>query len=344
MSTSNQTYCWGQNPLGTLGTGDSIQRMVPARSNPGMAFTKVVIGKGTGEFACGLTTDRSAYCWGVRMKLGDGVLAPYPEYSAIPVLVAGGRKYLDIAAGGDHACAVSTEGDAWCWGYNGGGQLGTGIDGPSWVPALVAGGHKYKAVSANIVSTCAVGTDGAAYCWGSNIAPGDGTQTGGKAPTPVAGGLVFDSISVGLWFVCGVTQDGDGYCWGDNGTGNLGNGSFNRTGGPVTTPSKVAGNLKWKSIAAAVSVACGVTVDGMGYCWGGNVMGERGNGKTSSPDVAAPEPVAGDLKFSAISADWHTCGLTTAGDVYCWGPGAYGALGNGDTSGRNVPTPVAGPR
>lgn len=344
VTIANQTYCWGQNKFGVLGTGDTEQRLVPARSHPGMSFRKVVIGKGTGGFACGLTTDGSAYCWGLRMKLGDGVQAPYPEFSAIPVLVAGGRKYVDIAAGGDHACAVSTDGDAWCWGYNGGGQLGTGNGDPSWVPAPVTGGHKFKAISANIVSTCAVATDGAAYCWGSNLAPGDGAQAGGNTPARVTGGFQFESISVGMMFACGVTRTGEGYCWGDNGVGNLGDGTFKRSGGPVTTPVKVAGNLTWKSITAAVFVTCGVTVDGSGHCWGGNVMGERGNGQTSSPDVATPQPIAGGLKFSAISADWHNCGVTADGGAYCWGMGDFGALGNGDAKGRNSPTPVAGPK
>ena len=73
-------------------------------------------------------------------------------------------------------------------------------------------------------------------------------------------------------------------------------------------------------------------------------MGERGNGQTSSPDVATPQPITGGLKFSAISADWHNCGVTADGGAYCWGMGDFGALGNGDAKGRNSPTPVAGPK
>jgi alpha-tubulin suppressor-like RCC1 family protein len=344
ITANGQAFCWGMNMFSQLGTGDTDPRIVPAKVNSGLLFKKISIAKGGGSHSCGITTDGAAYCWGNRSggRLGDGVKVEYPEYSAAPVLVAGGRQYLDISAGGDHVCAVATDGTAYCWGYNAGGQLGTGDNAQSLIPVPVAGGHKFKSISANILSTCAIATTGAAYCWGSNISPGNGTEKGGNAPALVDGGLQFDSISVGMWFVCGVTSGGDGYCWGDNGVGNLGNGSLDRAAGLVTKPVKVVGDLKWKAITAAVSLACGVTVDGIGYCWGGNSAGERGTGSFGSPEVAEPQRIAGDLRFTSISADWQVCGVSTDRVAYCWGPGDYGAVGDGTLLSKNVPTMVAG--
>jgi hypothetical protein len=49
--------------------------------------------------------------------------------------------------------------------------------------------------------------------------------------------------------------------------------------------------------------------------------------------------VAGGHLFTAIDGgNVHTCGLTTGGDVYCWGQGAWGQLGNGART--NQPAPV----
>ena len=36
----------------------------------------------------------------------------------------------------------------------------------------------------------------------------------------------------------------------------------------------------------------------------------------------------------------HTCGITTGGDLYCWGNGDRGALGDGNTSSHRVMTPI----
>src|SRR5439155_1281724 len=53
------------------------------------------------------------------------------------------------------------------------------------------------------------------------------------------------------------------------------------------------------------------------------------------------------LTFAAMSAGnnaagGHTCGVTTSGAAYCWGRNGNGQLGDGTTTDRLVPTPVAG--
>jgi alpha-tubulin suppressor-like RCC1 family protein len=136
-----------------------------------------------------------------------------------------------------------------------------------------------------------------------------------------------------------VTIAGDGYCWGDNGSGELGIGS--KSPSAALEPTKVAGGHTWRSISPGVAVTCGVTTDSKGFCWGGNTWGERGDGPFPSADVTSPVPVAGDLLFESIDADWSTCGVASA-VAYCWGPGEYGAIGDGALVNRGIPTAVAG--
>lgn len=344
ITSTGQLRCWGANSSNVLGTGDTRPRIVPAAANPGMNFSKVSLAKGGGGHSCGLTPAGEAYCWGSRGgggKLGDGVAGVAWDWSDHPVAVAGGYRYVDISAGGDHVCAIATDGAAYCWGWNAAGQLGNGTSAPSTVPVPVAGGLRFKAISANVQATCGVTVTGAAYCWGSGNPPGDGNQRGGNVPAPVSGGLVFDSISVGQWTTCGITSGGDAYCWGDNGTGQVGNGEVLNQG-YVTVPAKVVGGLQWKAIATSVFLTCGITADNDAHCWGGNSMGERGDGTFDSSNAPAPRRVVGDLKFQSITADWQVCALTTGQLVYCWGAGDYGALGDGTLRSRHTPSKVSG--
>jgi alpha-tubulin suppressor-like RCC1 family protein len=52
---------------------------------------------------------------------------------------------------------------------------------------------------------------------------------------------------------------------------------------------------------------------------------------------------AGDAHNSGNPGLGHTCGLTTGGAVYCWGSNGNGALGDGTTETRLVPTRVSSP-
>ncbi|HEV8501874.1 MAG TPA: Ig-like domain-containing protein [Casimicrobiaceae bacterium] len=103
------------------------------------------------------------------------------------------------------------------------------------------------------------------------------------------------------------------------------------------------------SISAGGDHTCGVTLEGVAYCWGDNSSGQLGNGTLANS--ATPVPVSGALSFAMISAGkQHSCGITgsptiyppAAGVVYCWGDNGSGQLGNGTTINSEVPVAVSG--
>lgn len=142
--------------------------------------------------------------------------------------VAGGHTWAMVETDDDHTCDVTTDGDAYCWGYGLNGQRGDGDFGTlyAYEPVPVLGGHTFAAVSVGEELTCGVTPAGAAWCWGENTYGqlGDGTNNPAAEPVAVVGGHVFAALYVGPGHTCAVTPIGEAYCWGFGRNGRLGDG------------------------------------------------------------------------------------------------------------------------
>ena len=254
------------------------------------------------------------------------------DRSIKPVLAGGQHTYAQVAAGFVHTCALTVDGNAFCWGSNEYGQLGasTSSDGCggrpcSKSPIAVSGGLRFKSIAAGWVHNCGVGTDGATYCWGGGSVGkqgylGDGRLSLSATPVRVQADSAFVALALGDSHTCALTASGMAFCWGQNTWGELGDGSsLDRA-----TPVAVATQQRFRSISAGAYHTCGITLAGEAYCWGDNRWGELGAGdvgyNATSAAAHTPTLVRGSLSFTAIAAGWeHTCAIATTGATYCWG-------------------------
>ncbi|MGH3375790.1 MAG: RCC1 domain-containing protein [Actinoallomurus sp.] len=327
---------------GIAGCGDSDQSPTSPAVEPAVAAAtsplsfKIV---GTGSFfACGITTDNRAFCWGDNAdgQLGDGTRIDHPR----PAEVKRGLRYLDLSAGDSHACGVGTDSLVYCWGLNSHGQLGDGTLGHRLTPAKVGSRH-YKQVTAGALHTCAVTAANKVYCWGFNALGqlGDNTTTQRLLPVAVAGSVRFRRISSGGVHTCGVTAANRAYCWGDNTLHELGDGS---DAALRLIPTAVATGLTFRQISAGGGHTCGIAQDQRAYCWGFNETGQLGNGDVNP--VATPHLVTGGLTFNTLAAGGdYTCGVTTGHAAFCWGGNFTSKLGDGTgVNARLKPTAVVG--
>jgi alpha-tubulin suppressor-like RCC1 family protein len=246
-----------------------------------------------------------------------------------------------ITAGVTHACALTDAGSVMCWGANRSGQLGNGTWVERHVPGVVRGLASGVAVSAANASSCALTSNGAAKCWGNNAAGqlGDGTTVMRKQPVEVSGLSGLAAISAGDMSTCALTNAGGVKCWGYNCCGQLGDGtSIDRH-----TPVDVIGlTTDVIAIAANGGYTCALTSAGGVKCWGNNSNGQLGDGTTD--EHRTPVDVTGLTSgVAAITVGGlHTCALTSAGGVKCWGYNFAGQLGDGSRTDRHTPVDVLG--
>ena len=344
VADDGNLYCWGLNSVGQLGDQTLDSKAGPARVVATLTFASVT----TGELhTCALTPTGAAYCWGLNTsgQLGDG--DPFFNRAG-PVQVIGNLEFVLVSAGGLHTCGVTVGGDAYCWGSQARGQLGTGSSGPDVraFPQLVQGGLSFTSISAGAEHSCGVVQGGAAYCWGAGTQGqlGNGATNSETAPMAVAGNLVFTEVSAGGSHTCGVTVNEEVYCWGEGTNGQLGNGATSNRTTPVVVQVPAGTLPTFSGVSAGGTHTCAVFRGGA-QCWGVNDAGQLGDGTTQSRD--APVVVTGGLTFSAISTGQplfaaSTCGIAADQTVYCWGSGDSGQLGNGATDDQSMPVRVSG--
>lgn len=347
---TGRLYCWGSNggsDPGGVGQGfyggnfPAPAEVVGART--WSAFSSGYPG------TCAISTQGTAYCWGGNYGGYLGVGKTYEElaWSVSPVEVSGGLTWRSISYGSGLVCGITDTGSAYCWGENNAGQLGDGTTTGRTVPTPVAGGHVFVSIKTGAEAACGRTNLGEELCWG-NI---DDLHRY-NVPTPVPNATGLSDLTPLYWGItCGRDASSTAYCWGRNtGMGTLGTGPVSGWG--LADPTPVAGGQKWSSIASGLTPhGCGVSSSGEAWCWGNNYSGELGDGTTTTTDT--PVKVAGVLVWKELAPSlgrWgrgqgsnSTCGLTTSGEIHCWGANGGGQLGNGSFAPSLVPVKVVDP-
>ncbi|MEY2496883.1 MAG: hypothetical protein QOD12_439 [Verrucomicrobiota bacterium] len=182
-----------------------------------------------------------------------------------------------------------------------------------------------------------------------------GTSTSPSAPTHIFSlDNTVTEVAAGDYTSFAVKSDGSLWVWGSNQYGARGDGtSGDNIESPiqvpipnrVTTPSRRGKH----AVAVGTGVYAVLDTDGQVWTWGVNWNGRLGNGTTTSrytPARVQKSATPNDFLTGVVSiaaGGGTMAALDADGNVWTWGAGANGALGNGFTKDSSYPVQVLQP-
>lgn len=311
--------CWGRNDHGEVGKPKEERDFATPVAIPGVDdAVRLWLGGDTGssgDMGCAQSTDVGVTCWGstaLMPRQEENGRVGYRETAQAIKLLRGAR---DLAFGGGSIYAVTAEGKTIGWGSPTFNALGNGDTSSFDRPVTEIAIAGARALAAGRDHGCALLQDQTVTCWGY--------VKHQQKPKAIEGVKGATAIAAGGDQTC-ATVEGKLRCW-----------------GPDQEPHEVEGLTDVKAVSIR-SHACAVDGAGTVHCWGTNDRGELGDGKAPTPREH-PRPVAGIEGAIAVAAgDHHSCAVTSAGKVWCWGSNRRGQLGDGTLVDRAAPTEVVG--
>ncbi len=212
-------------------------------------------------------------------------------------------------------------------------------------------------IDAGAFFSCAVLDTGAVRCWGNNDWGqlgygnfediGDDETPASVGPVDLGAGRTATAVSTGYNHTCALLDDGTVRCWGTSESGQLGYGNTYTIGDGETPGSAGPVDLGAGRTAVAITTgqgtSCALLDDGTVRCWGfaGDAASPWGTlgygnfediGDDETPGSVGPVDLGAGRTAVAIDGGYiHTCALLDDGTVRCWGEGAAGKLGYGNT-------------
>ncbi|XP_059656346.1 ultraviolet-B receptor UVR8 isoform X2 [Cornus florida] len=263
----------------------------------------------------------------------------------------------DIACGGAHTLFLTETGCVYATGLNDFGQLGVSVDKSYTTEPLEVSGlpKEIIKISAGYHHSSAITVDGELYMWGKNSSGqlGLGKRAAKVVPTPskveCLDGVTIKTVALGCEHSIAVTERGEALSWGGGGSGRLGHELESSLLGILRTTSEYTPRLikklegvKVKSVAAGMLHSACIDGNGSLFIFGERAVEKLGFGEANN--VTTPSMIS-KLPFSEEVAcgGYHSCVITSGGELYTWGSNENGCLGIGCTYVTHFPERVEGP-
>jgi alpha-tubulin suppressor-like RCC1 family protein len=323
-----QLYSWGANGSGQVGNGTSTSENVVTPELNELLEDVIAVAAGD-SFGLAVTSDGKVWAWGANFngQLGQGSTS---EYSNVPVEIESLSEagVFAVAAGDEHALALTNNGAVYGWGRNFYGQASPGGPEDVLTPTLIQNIPPMKAIAADGGHSLAISQEGVVWGWGDNSQGQLGHKDLGpnQPPSAVPGLVDVNRIEAGEGHSLAIAA-GQVYSWGWNNRGQLGYGSEDNP------------ELNWEPVAVpgmdeATAISGGentslVVSGGDVWGFGANNIGQLGTGDTAE-NVFSPVQSNTTGEFVQVSAGrGNGMALREDGTAYGWGSNDQGDIGIG---------------
>jgi len=285
--------------------------------------------------------DRGRYVYvfgaGYHGQLGRKAARGHKKYANVPIGVhlPSSIAVREISCGALHTAVVTDSGLVYTWGDGRMGQLGHLQEGFSNqpVPTLVSSlsGSSITHISCGQNHTVCIDDGGRVYSWGwaKYGQLGLGTRTNQRYPQMISDEIFLtkhiQQVSCGDRHSVAVATDGEIFTFGSGEHGQLGHGNNN----DQYVPSQIESLATTKIVVSS----CGsihtavLSDDGKLFIFG---FGENLYGKQAGNFNYEPIAVSCGKHIKSVACGQsHILILTSSGDVYAWGDGSYGEIGQG---------------
>lgn len=303
-------------------------------------------------------------------QLGDGTNT---DSDNLPVRVdqAGvlaGKTIVQVARGGAHTLALTSEGRVYAWGHNVFGKLGNNtVSNNIPRPVEVSTENGVSALFGKTVISLAAGgdhslvlcSDGTLVAWGRNQYGQLGDNSMQDRPTPVVVNTAEGSsalfgksvvaVSAGYNHSLVLCSDGSMASWGANAARQLGDGTTTQRLTPVSTGNGSASLIGRSVVSIASGSAHNLALcsDGTLLAWGDNTYGELGDSTTTPRSEIIPVHVEsgtsglfGKTVVAIATGGLHSVALCSDGTVTTWGYNLRGQIGDNTVNDRLTPYAV----
>lgn len=308
----------------------------------------------------GIDTDGVAWAWGIRAGLGDGITSASDcnAYITTPREIYGSHSFVQITENANEGnygiLGLDTDGKLWRWGNDTSGSTNT--------PKEIWPTKRFKSVAGRWMShVLAIDTDDVTWAWGYNTDGqlGIGGLTNTWTPAKVCGDHTFCSVAVTAYIVnwedilgsgdyaydhttdgssLALDKTGKAWSWGNNDYDQSGRGPA----GYTNTPAAVCCDHIFRNIYGLETGWIALDYSGQTWGWGLSWDGEVGDGTAGRDcNVQYPSTACGNHTFYEINGGVrHTIGIDINSNLWAWGEGRRGKLGNNDTVNQSVPIAV----